>query len=69
MVLVIHIVHLLLLLRSLAVCAASHHAKLDLVLRPADVDAKAEDDHHENDEDEEEQPHDEPVGEGGTQLS
>ena len=66
--LVIHIVHLLLLLRSLAVCAASHHAKLELVLRPADVDAKAEDDHDEDDEDEEEEPHYEPVGEGGTQL-
>ena len=66
MVLVIHIVHLL--LRSLAVCAASPHAKLELVLRPADVDAKAEDDHHEDDEDEEEQPHDEPVGERGAQL-
>ena len=66
--LVIHIVHHLLLLRSLAVCAASHHAKLELVLRPADVDAKAEDDHEEDDEDKEEQPHDEPVGEGGAQL-
>ena len=63
----IHIV-LLLLLRPLAVCVASHHAKLELVLRPADVDAKAEDDHDEDDEDEEEEPHDEPVGEGGTQL-
>ena len=41
---------------------------LELVLRPADVDAKAEDDHEEDDEDEEEKPHDEPVGEGGTQL-
>ena len=68
MVVVIHIVHLLLLLRSLAVCAASPHAKLELVLRPADVDAKAEDDHDEDDEDEEEEPHDEPVGERGTQL-
>ena len=68
MVLVIHIVHHLLLLRSLAVYAASPHAMLELVLRPADVDAKAEDDHNEDDEDEEEKPHDEPVGEGGTQL-
>ena len=41
---------------------------LELVLRPADVDAKAEDDHDEDDEDEEEQPHDEPVGERGAQL-
>ena len=68
MVLVIHSVHFLLLLRSLAVYAASPHAMLELVLRPADVDAKAEDDHNEDDEDEEEKPHDEPVGEGGTQL-
>ena len=68
MVLVIHIVHHLLLLRSLAVYAASPHAMLELVLRPADVDAKAEDDHEEDDEDEEEEPHDEPVGEGGAQL-
>ena len=67
MVLVIHIVHHL-LLRPLAVCAASPHALLELVLRPADVDTEAEDDNHEDDEDEEEKPHDEPVGEGGAQL-
>ena len=67
MVLVIHIVHILLLFRPLAVCAAAM-PELELVLRPADVDAKGEDDHEEDDEDEEEEPHDEPVGEGGAQL-